>query len=500
MRRGLPRVFQMRSAAGWKEEQMAKKERRAEGNSLRLQKKNKTAVVSEERREEASLRPQKEKKKHGVWFKVLLGAGLLLGGVVIAVLLLGGTLFLRLSRPGNTVFAEEDNGTPAPTVLATPTPVPTPVMTLAPGATPSPTPVPTPQPLHDLYPQTFLTDAQKAAIAAQNQNKSEYTNILLVGVDRRGTRGNSNADVIMIASIDRHNGRLKLTSLLRDLYVPIEGYEPARINSAAAKGGIPLLMGTINQALQMDIKNYVLVDFSMFEDIVDKLGGVTVRMSAAEISAANDNIAGLNKQRNVPYLWDGFIFAEPGNVKLTGKQALGYARIRHLDSDFVRTNRQFKVLTAIFAKFRSKDLAKQYELLYDLMPMVETDLAPTQIIDIAIAALSMNTDGLLHMAVPQEGYYKSGRVGGSSVLIMDMPMHAWLVHRFIYTSVEEPEEAKVLSGGKSLPPRTPGPTLPPTPMPSLLPGETPIAPPSDTPPVPVDTPPLIPEMPEVIAP
>ena len=86
------------------------------------------------------------------------------------------------------------------------------------------------------------------------------------------------------------------------------------------------------------------------------------------------------------------------------------------------------------------------------------------------------------------------------MLIMDMPMHAWLVHRFIYTSVEEPEEAKVLSGGKSLPPRTPGPTLPPTPMPSLLPGETPIAPPSDTPPVPVDTPPLIPEIPEVIAP
>ena len=456
----------------------------------------------EGRAQEDAARPQKEKKKRGTWFKVLLGVGLLLGCGIIAVVLLGGTLFLRISRPGNTVFAEEDGGTPAPTVAATPTPVPTPVVTLAPGATPSPTPVPTPQPLHDLYPQTFLTEAQKAAIQAQNENKTEYTNILLVGVDRRGTRGNSNADVIMIASVDKHNGRLKLTSLLRDLYVPIQGYEPARINSAAAKGGIPLLMQTVNQALQMDIKNYVLVDFSMFEDIVDKLGGVTVRMSAAEISAANDNIAGLNKQRNVSYLWDGFIFAEPGNVKLTGKQALGYARIRHLDSDFVRTNRQFKVLTAIFAKFRSKDLAKQYELLYDLMPMVETDLAPTQILDIAISALSMNTDGLLHMAVPQEGHYKSGRVNGSSVLIMDMSMHAWLVHRFIYTSVEEPEEAKVLSGGKSLPPRTPGPTLPPTLSPTLLPGETPpVTPegPMDTP-VPTEFLTQEPVIPEVAAP
>ena len=438
---------------------------------------------------------KKEKKKRGVLFKVLLGAALLLGGAVIAVLLLGGTLFLRMSRPGDTVFAEEDNGTPAPTIMATPTPVPTPVVTPEPGATPSPTPVPTPQPLHDLYPQTFLTDAQKAAIQAQNANTSEYTNILLVGVDRRGTRGNSNADVIMVASIDRHNGRLKLTSLLRDLYVPIEGYEPSRINSAAAKGGIPLLMRTVNAALQMDIKNYVLVDFSMFEDIVDKLDGVTVRMSAEEISAANDNIAGLNKQRNVSYLWDGFIFAEPGNVRLTGKQALGYARIRHLDSDFVRTNRQFKVLTAIFAKFRSKNLTKQYELLYDLMPMVETDLTPAQIIDIAISALSMDTQGLLHMAVPQEEHYKSGRIGGSSVLIMDMPMHAWLVHRFIYTSVEEPEEAKVLSGGKSLPPRTPGPTLPPTLSSTLLPGET--LPPSDML-VPEDMETSLPEIPEAV--
>ncbi len=482
---------------------MEDKERRAQKNAAHSKrpKKEKQTVQRTRKRGDAldsSVTPEKGKKKRGVWWKVLLGAGLLLGGTVIAVLLLGGTLFLRMSRPGDTVFSEEDNGTPAPTLAITPTPVPTPVVTPKPGATPEPTPKPTPQPLHDLYPQTFLTDAQKAAIGAQNANTSEYTNILLVGVDRRGTRGNSNADVIMVASIDRHNGRLKLTSLLRDLYVPIEGYEPARINSAAAKGGIPLLLNTVNSALQMNIKNYVLVDFSMFEDIVDKLGGVTVRMSAAEISAANDNIAGLNKQRNVSYLWDGFIFAEPGNVKLTGKQALGYARIRHLDSDFVRTNRQFKVLTAIFAKFRSKDITKQYKLLYDLMPMVETDLTPAQIIDMAIAALSMDTQGLLHMAVPQDGYYKSGRVGGSSVLIMDMPMHAWLVHRFIYTSVEEPDEAKVLSGGKSLPPRTPGPTLPPTPMPSLLPGETPQPLPTDTP-LPADTPvPDIPEIPEAV--
>lgn len=403
--------------------------------------------------------------------KILIGVAIVAGVLIIAVIALGGVLLSRLSRPETPAFADT---TLSPT--ATATPVPTPVITPEPGATPSPTPIPTPTPvptplpLSDLYPQSFLTSAQQAAIKAQNANTADFINVLLVGVDRRGTRGDSNADVVMIATIDKRNGRLKLSSMLRDLYVPIPGYDSGRLNSALAKGGMPLLKQTINSVFQVQIDNYVLVDFSMFEKIVNKLGGVTVRMSAAEISAANDNIAGLNKQLGVDYLWDGFIFAEPGNVKLNGKQALGYARIRKIDSDFVRTNRQFKVLNAIFAKFRSKNVAQQYELLYDLMPLVETDLSNTQIIDCAISALTLNTGGLLHATIPYEGLYKSGRVKGSSVLLFDMPATAWRLHDFIYTDVSEPEEAKLLSGGKSLPPRTPAPTLPLTPAPSELPG------------------------------
>lgn len=416
----------------------------------------------------------KSKKKRTLFRKVLIGVALLAGAAVIAVLVLGGTLLSRISRPGTTVFADEEatSAPAAPTATATPAAV-----AATPGATPGVTiestsaPASTPLPLSELYTQTELTAAQQAAIAAQNANKQDFVNVLLVGVDRRGTKGDSNADVVMIATIDKKNGRLKLTSMLRDLYVPIPGYDSARLNSAATKGGIPLLIQTINQTLHMEIENYVLVDFSMFEKIVNKLGGVTVRMSAAEISAANDNIAGLNKQRGVEYLWDGFIFAEAGNVRLDGKQALGYARIRKIDSDFVRTNRQFNVLNAIFAKFRSKNLAEQYALLYDLMPYVETDLSSAEIIKYAYQALSINTNGLMHETIPYEDHYKSGRVKGSSVLLFDMPATAWRLHDFIYTSVGEPTEAKLLSGGKSLPPRTPGPTLPPTLPPEGLPGE-----------------------------
>jgi len=276
------------------------------------------------------------KKKMPRWLKwVLIGAPCLLAAVLIAVLILGGSLLSRMAEPGTTVFAEEEPEIIAETPSPTPIPSPTPTATPEPGATPAPapTPEPTPEPplpLSDLYPQTKLTDFMLNYMEERNQDTENYTNVLLIGVDRRGSRGDSQADVMMIATLDRKNGRLKLMSILRDVFVHIPGHGEYRLNSAAAKGGVPLLMETINENFHLNISQYVLVDFNMFEKVVNKLGGVTVRMTAEEISAANDCIAGLNKQRGVDYLWDGFIFAEAGNVRLTGKQALGYSRVKSL--------------------------------------------------------------------------------------------------------------------------------------------------------------------------
>jgi len=405
-----------------------------------------------------------EKKKMGTGTKVLLIIGIILLVLVIAVAALGFGLLGRLNRTPSTQFGEEE-----PEITAAPEP--TPVITPEPGATPTPTPTPSPTPepllpLNELKEQTKLTQEQYDLIAAHNADKSNYTNILLIGVDRRGTSGNSQADTMMIATVDKKNGRLKLTSILRDLLVEIPGHGEYRINSAATKGGIELLMQTIEHNLMIELDRYVLVDFRMFEEVVDKLGGVTVRMTAEEISAANDCIAGLNKQWGVDYLWDGFIFAEAGNVKLTGKQALGYARVRKIDSDFSRTNRQTKVLTAIFAKFRSLSLDKQYSLLYDLLPMVETNLSSFEVIDVAIAALGMDTAGILTSRVPADETYESAKHNGSSILLADLRQNAWLLHEFIFESAEEPDEAKVLKPGASLPPRTPSPTLDPLATPS----------------------------------
>ena len=193
---------------------------------------------------------------------------------------------------------------------------------------------------------------------------------MLIGADRRATKGRYNSDTMMIATVDTVNNRLKLTTLMRDMLVDVPGYGYHKLNSTVALGGVELLYQTIEHNFHLKVDRYVMVDLHSFVDVVDAMDGVTVEMTAEEISAANDCIAGLNKQLGVDYAWDGFIFADPGPVKLTGKQALGYARIRKIDSEFARTKRQYNLLNMVYAKFRSFGMKKQYELLYKLLPLV----------------------------------------------------------------------------------------------------------------------------------
>ncbi len=399
------------------------------------------------------------KKKMSVLKKVLIALAILVGAAIVTVVVLILVLYGRFAAPG-TLLA-----TPTPTVALTPAPVtpdpsasPTPLPTATPEPTPEPTPLPD-LPLSDLYEQTYLTDEQLSRMDA-NLADPRFMHVLLVGIDRRGRSGYAQTDTMLIATLDRKNNRIKLTSLLRDLYFPIEGYGAGRVNSIAAREGMDALIGAINQHLHMNLSNYIMVDFNMFEDIVDILGGVTVKMTAEEISAANDCIAGLNKQRGVSYLWDGFIFADAGNVKLTGKQALGYARIRKIDSDFARTNRQFKVLNAMFAKLRTQSLTKQYEAVYKIAPYVETNLDILEMIDVVAAVSELGIDGMMHYSLPAEGLYQSARVSGSSVLLADLPANAWAMHSFIFDDDSDAVKANVLKPGPSLPPRTPSPASP----------------------------------------
>lgn len=400
-------------------------------------------------------------KKASPLKKVLLALLILVMLLAAAVAVLGFGLLGRVSRPEQDSLIQ--TGTPepeaeyAPEMTPTPTRTPTVTPTPAPEATSAPTATPQPiLPVSEYYVQTYLTDAQLQQIAENNESR-EFINVLLIGADRRKTKGSYNSDTMMIATVDKRHGTLKLTSLMRDMLVDIPGHGYGKLNSAAAKGGVELLFDTIEKNFHIKLTQYVLVDFYMFVEIVDALGGITIDMSAEEISAANDCIAGLNRQMEVEYLWDGFIFAEPGPVKLTGKQALGYSRIRKIDSEFARTSRQHTVLNTILSMFRKASLSKQYDILYELLPLVETNMTNAEIIDAAVSALSGSSGGLNYFRLPVEGYFENGKWNKKFVFFADLPGMAWELHQFIFESDADVDAAKILDPNPSLPPRTPNP-------------------------------------------
>ena len=391
--------------------------------------------------EEIEETSQNPKGKKIIW--ILLAV---IGVALIAVVILGMSLLNSINRPGETPIFEatEDD------ILITPAPLPTSDATPAPSATPTPTPIP----MSELYEQTWL-DPVTVSNMESNRADERYIHVLLIGVDRRSSSGNSNTDTMMIGTIDTLHNSLKLTTIMRDMLVNIPGEGYGKLNSAAVKGGTELLFETLNSNFHLNLTEYVLVDFTMFEKIVDEMGGVTVKMTAKEISATNDCIAGLNKQRGIADTWDSFIFAEAGNVKLSGKQALGYARVRKIDSDFTRTERQYKLLNNIYAKFRSLDTAKQYDLIQDKLPLIETNMTNQRIIDCATKVLGMDIGGMLYCRIPADDTYKADKYDRKSVVLADMPANAAKLHEFIFLSAEEAEEAAVLNPGASLPPRTP---------------------------------------------
>ena len=189
---------------------------------------------------------KKDKKRRHPGVKVLI---ILLGAIAVlglTVAALGLNLLNRISRPGSPTPEPVESSLPSPELTdeaphMTPTPTRTPVATPTPE--PEATPAPTPAPLSEYYEQTPLTAEQLAQFDADN-NDDRYVNVLLIGADRRATKGRYNADTMMIATVDTVNNRLKLTTLMRDMLVDVPGHGYRKLNSTVALGGVELLYET----------------------------------------------------------------------------------------------------------------------------------------------------------------------------------------------------------------------------------------------------------------
>lgn len=198
------------------------------------------------------------------------------------------------------------------------------------------------------------------AVLAEDESESEIQlqetndtyNILLIGVDRRDESWVGNSDVMLLVTVNPQKEKIYLTSFMRDLYADIPGIGVQKLNAACANGGAELCVQTIEENYQVQIDNYAMVDFNSMAEIVDSIGGVDIEISEAEMEYINNNIA---NQYSLAGKDDPVYLDHAGEVWLNGYQAVVYSRNRSTGStsDFGRTERQRKLMTAILKKAQS---------------------------------------------------------------------------------------------------------------------------------------------------
>lgn len=227
-------------------------------------------------------------------------------------------------------------------------------------------------------------------------------NILLIGQDRRADEGRQRSDAMILCSFNYETNELAMISFLRDLYVQIPGYSANRLNAAYVYGGFPLITQTFEENFGVTVDGCLEVDFDSFEQIIDILGGIDIELTAAEAQIVSDG-------------------AQEGLCHLDGEQALVYTRIRKIDSDFQRTERQRNLLSSVFLKMKDCSLSELMSLVNEILPLMTTDMTDEDLLSFAIRfASSLSELEIANYGIPSQGNYKNATINEMAVLVSDL--------------------------------------------------------------------------------
>ncbi|MEA3338070.1 MAG: LCP family protein [Chloroflexota bacterium] len=260
------------------------------------------------------------------------------------------------------------------------------------------------------------TDQLLSALASSLHPLQETHNVLLLGMDQWDLDYVGRTDTIMLLAVDQAGDRAAVVSFPRDTYLPIPGVGYSRINTAYTYGetrkeggGIPLLISTLEKNFGVPIHNYVRIDLSGFEDIVDALGGVDVTVDCL-----------LYDEKTFKYF--GVYQLEPGEYHMDGPQALHYARARKTTSDFDRARRQQRVLLAIRKRVLEGDLISRIPALWAaLRDTVDTDLAVTDLVKLAKFGATVRIRDLKGMVIKAPLVNEWITPQGGQVQLPDLP-------------------------------------------------------------------------------
>lgn len=271
------------------------------------------------------------------------------------------------------------------------------------------------------------------AAIEQNRNNNEIwysddvINILLMGIDQGGKNyPYGRSDAMIVVSINKNTKQIKLVSFARAAYVAIDGYANTRLNHAHGYGGPALAMDTIEKNYKIRIDNYISTTFEMFQQLIDSLGGVDIGLTSAEVrDETMQYVLGLQ----------GYTDLVPGTYTLNGYSTLNYVRLRSIDSDKERTQRQRNVLTSLAAKVKSMNVFELNNALNEILPYITTDLSKTEILGQLMNVPSYLSGNMEQYVLP----HKSSAlqlIDDFEVVLVDWESEIAYTHEVFYSGVD----------------------------------------------------------------
>lgn len=281
----------------------------------------------------------------------------------------------------------------------------------------------------------------------ENQVMKGYTTIALVGIDSRDDKLKSdwNSDTMIIASINNDTKKVKLVSVYRDTYLCLEEDEDENnsyglANSAYCTGGAKKMINMLNKNLDMNISDFVTVNFQAVAETVELLGGIDVEMKKEEVVHLNNYCVETSEVTGMDYTPLEEI---EGVHHLNGVQAVAYARIRKTSgNDFRRAARQREVIYRIVEKAKNSSIATLNTVLDKIFPMIYTSLTEKEILSMGMNMLSYDIED--QTGFPFDHLYgdtvKEAMDGVDCVLPITLESNVIKLHEFLY-----PEDSYVPS-------------------------------------------------------
>ncbi|APH18250.1 LCP family protein [Clostridium botulinum] len=261
----------------------------------------------------------------------------------------------------------------------------------------------------------------------------DVINIAFFGLDRRKKEEPSRSDAVMILSLDKKHKKVKLSSIMRDSYVDIEGHGKTKLNHAYAYGGPELAIKTINSNFKLNIREFVAVDFYGLENIIDTVGGVEIPVRSDEIKYINSYMQGTAKVENKAVQE----VQNPGLQNLNGMQAVAYARIRYTSGgDYERTERQRTILTAVMNKIKKLGPTEFPKVVSVLLPNVESSLSSTEIIKMGTSVFALGIDNVEQQRFPLDNYCEGKLIDGIYYLLFNKEKTIDQMYKYIFEDIK----------------------------------------------------------------